>query len=275
MGVTVQLMVDALVSGVMFTCNPVSGDPSTVAVNASWGLGSAVVAGEVTPDEYRINKVSARGDCTRTIGPKEVEDVPHPEGAGTVRLDVPPSGARRACLDDESLGRAARGGAAHRAPLRRPPGHRVGDLARRRAARAAVAAGHRRARPRSPSEAQSALSLVMKTFGADRQDLMALTEEDVREILRLIDESELDELRIETDEFKLHVVRGEAAAADGSRPTRRRRPRPRGRPAARPTTIDAPMPGTFYRAEGPGPAAVRGDRRPRWSRTPWSASSRS
>ena len=74
MGVTVQLMVDALVSGVMFTCNPVSGDPSTVAVNASWGLGSAVVAGEVTPDEYRINKVSA--DVTaRTIGPKEVEDV--------------------------------------------------------------------------------------------------------------------------------------------------------------------------------------------------------
>jgi phosphoenolpyruvate synthase/pyruvate phosphate dikinase len=34
MGVTVQLMVDAEVSGVMFTCNPVSGDPSMVAINA-------------------------------------------------------------------------------------------------------------------------------------------------------------------------------------------------------------------------------------------------
>ena len=42
MGVAVQLMVDAEVSGVMFTCNPVSGDPSMVAVNASWGLGLAV-----------------------------------------------------------------------------------------------------------------------------------------------------------------------------------------------------------------------------------------
>jgi acetyl-CoA carboxylase biotin carboxyl carrier protein len=41
---------------------------------------------------------------------------------------------------------------------------------------------------------------------------MALTDDDVREILRLIDESELDELRIETAEFKLHVLRGEAAA---------------------------------------------------------------
>ena len=39
MGVAVQLMVDAAVSGVMFTCNPVSGDPSMVAINASWGLG--------------------------------------------------------------------------------------------------------------------------------------------------------------------------------------------------------------------------------------------
>ena len=58
MGVTVQLMVDAAVSGVMFTCNPVNGDPSTVAVNASWGLGLAVVGGEVTPDEYRVSKVT-------------------------------------------------------------------------------------------------------------------------------------------------------------------------------------------------------------------------
>jgi pyruvate,water dikinase len=58
MGVTVQLMVDAEVSGVMFTCNPVSGDPSMVAINASWGLGLAVVGGEVTPDDYLLSKVT-------------------------------------------------------------------------------------------------------------------------------------------------------------------------------------------------------------------------
>ena len=79
---------------------------------------------------------------------------------------------------------------------------------------------------------------------------MALSDEDVREILRLIDESELDELRIETDEFKLHVVRGGAAVA----------PEPAAAtPAAAASggpaeTIAAPMPGTFYRAEGPGMA---------------------
>ena len=58
MGVTVQQMVDAEVSGVMFTCNPVSGDPSMVALNASFGLGIAVVNGEVTPDDYLISKVT-------------------------------------------------------------------------------------------------------------------------------------------------------------------------------------------------------------------------
>ena len=71
MGVTVQRMVDADVSGVLFTCNPVSGDPSTVAINASWGLGLAVVGGEVTPDEYLVSKVT--GDVRTTVGDKHLE----------------------------------------------------------------------------------------------------------------------------------------------------------------------------------------------------------
>jgi acetyl-CoA carboxylase biotin carboxyl carrier protein len=79
---------------------------------------------------------------------------------------------------------------------------------------------------------------------------MALTDDDVREILRLIDESQLDELRIETSGFSLHVVRGDAPSED---------PAPSPPPASAPAlsvdgveTIEAPMPGTFYRAEGPG-----------------------
>jgi acetyl-CoA carboxylase biotin carboxyl carrier protein len=80
---------------------------------------------------------------------------------------------------------------------------------------------------------------------------MALTDDDVREILRLIDESELAELRIETAEFKLHVVRGEAAAQEPAAPAAAE-PVPPADGAAR--TIAAPMPGTFYRADGPGMA---------------------
>jgi acetyl-CoA carboxylase biotin carboxyl carrier protein len=66
-----------------------------------------------------------------------------------------------------------------------------------------------------------------------------LTDDDVSEILRLIDETKLDELRIERPDFKLHVVKGKAAASDGRVP-------------ADAQTIPAPMPGTFYRAESPG-----------------------
>jgi pyruvate,water dikinase len=100
MGVTVQAMVDASVSGVMFTCNPVSGDPSSVAVNASWGLGLAVVGGEVTPDEYRISKVTGEV-LQRTVGPKEIEYVAGSEGPE--RVDVPPERRDAPCLDDALL----------------------------------------------------------------------------------------------------------------------------------------------------------------------------
>jgi pyruvate,water dikinase len=102
MGVTVQRMVDAETAGVMFTCSPVSGDPSVVAVNASWGLGLAVVGGDVTPDEYVINKVT--GELVRsTVGDKTIEYRPDPEGRGTVRVDVAAERAQAPCLDAGAL----------------------------------------------------------------------------------------------------------------------------------------------------------------------------
>jgi pyruvate,water dikinase len=103
MGVTVQAMVDAEVSGVMFTCNPVSGDPSMVAVNASWGLGLAVVGGEVTPDDYLISKVT-REVVRQTVAAKEVEYVPGPHGRGAVRVEVPAERREAPCLGSEQLG---------------------------------------------------------------------------------------------------------------------------------------------------------------------------
>ena len=102
MGVTVQVMVDAAVSGVMFTCNPVSGDPSMVAVNASWGLGLAVVGGEVTPDDYLVSKVT--GEVVREhVHDKEIEYVPAPGGRGTVQLSVDAERRTAPCLGPEEL----------------------------------------------------------------------------------------------------------------------------------------------------------------------------
>src|SRR5689334_6286718 len=79
-----------------------------------------------------------------------------------------------------------------------------------------------------------------------------LSDQDVREILRLIDESDLDELLIETTGFKLHVVRGSQVtdhrSQDPTPDTRHPTPSTNG------LAINAPMLGTFYRAEAPGAA---------------------
>jgi acetyl-CoA carboxylase biotin carboxyl carrier protein len=79
---------------------------------------------------------------------------------------------------------------------------------------------------------------------------MALSDDDVKEILRLIDESDLDELLIETDGFKLHVLRGGAGTQAPTPETRHPTPAA----STNGATIDAPMLGTFYRAEAPGAA---------------------
>jgi len=81
---------------------------------------------------------------------------------------------------------------------------------------------------------------------------MSLTDEDVREILRLIDESDLDELHIETENFVLYVSKGAGGAAPPTR-TPERPEEPRSEPSSDGAhTIDSPMLGTFYRAERPG-----------------------
>ena len=88
---------------------------------------------------------------------------------------------------------------------------------------------------------------------------MGLTDEDVREILRIIDESELDELRIDMPGFKLHVRRGgapplptEPASEPAPREPETTAPAPATAASNGASTIEAPMLGTFYRASSPG-----------------------
>ncbi len=102
MGVVVQRMVDARSAGVMFTRAPASGDRSVVAVDASWGLGSAVVSGEVTPDSYVLSKVT--GEITsRTVATKHCRHRPDPAGEGVMEEDVPPDEQDRPAVSDEQL----------------------------------------------------------------------------------------------------------------------------------------------------------------------------
>ncbi|MEM0440418.1 MAG: PEP/pyruvate-binding domain-containing protein [Candidatus Caldarchaeum sp.] len=58
MAVVIQKLVKARSAGVMFTLNPLNGDPSVAVIESSWGLGEAVVKGEVIPDKYVVNKIT-------------------------------------------------------------------------------------------------------------------------------------------------------------------------------------------------------------------------
>jgi pyruvate,water dikinase len=67
-----------------------------VAINASWGLGLAVVGGEVTPDDYLVSKIT-REVVREQIHTKDVEYIPGENGA--VKVDVPAERRNAACLD--------------------------------------------------------------------------------------------------------------------------------------------------------------------------------
>ena len=101
MSVGVQKMVDPKSSGVAFTLNPINGDRSQIAIDASWGLGEAVVSGEVTPDNYLVDKV-IHEIAQRTVSKKEVEYRLNDDG-NVERLPVEPDRQEIACMTDDEL----------------------------------------------------------------------------------------------------------------------------------------------------------------------------
>jgi pyruvate,water dikinase len=101
MAVVVQTMVDARTAGVMFTRSPLTGDRSVMAVEGSWGLGSAVVGGDVTPDRWVIGKITGE-ISVREISDKQICHVPRTEG-GIESVAVPPARRQIPCMSDEEL----------------------------------------------------------------------------------------------------------------------------------------------------------------------------
>src|SRR5688572_8649937 len=101
MAVVVQAMLDARTAGVMFTRSPTTGDRSVITIEGAWGLGSAVVGGEVTPDRWVVGKITGE-ISVRDISDKTIEH--RPAAAGGIDSLVVPEDRRRApCLDDAEL----------------------------------------------------------------------------------------------------------------------------------------------------------------------------
>lgn len=85
-GVVVQKLVSAEKSGILFTANPVNGRRDQMLLNSSWGLGEAIVGGEVSPDQWVVDKVNGN-IIEEIIASKEVMVISKEKGIELV--DVP------------------------------------------------------------------------------------------------------------------------------------------------------------------------------------------
>ena len=101
MAVVVQIMVPADVAGILFTANPATGERTEMIVNASFGLGEAVVGGQVTPDTFIVDRESKNVKETM-IGPKEQMIVSDGE-QGTKLTDVEVADRDQSSLSDALL----------------------------------------------------------------------------------------------------------------------------------------------------------------------------
>jgi len=92
-------MVFPEVSGIMFTADPVTGNRKIVSIDASFGLGEALVSGIVSADLYQVCKGRI---IKKQIGEKKMAIYAAPEG-GTVTVELPPELRIQAALSDEKI----------------------------------------------------------------------------------------------------------------------------------------------------------------------------
>lgn len=99
LAVVVQQMFPSQVSGVVFTANPVTSNPNEIFINASWGLGEAVVSGHVNPDQLIVAKPRFQV-ISRHISDKKVMTVSRTDGQGSHEVAVPDELRLRPALSD-------------------------------------------------------------------------------------------------------------------------------------------------------------------------------
>jgi len=98
-GVAVLKMVNAKCAGVCLTVIPTTGDTGKTIVEGNWGLGESVVSGEITPDQFIVDKGS--GDFKCTVGDKTKMVCYTP--TGTALSKVPEDLRSKPCLDESEL----------------------------------------------------------------------------------------------------------------------------------------------------------------------------
>jgi pyruvate,water dikinase len=105
--VPVQKMIQSESSGVLFTIEPLSNDTTTIIIEAIFGLGEAIVSGEVTPDQYLLNKKELR-IIDKKIHKQEWQlvkntSVPSGERDPNIKVPIPSSKQSRQKIADKDI----------------------------------------------------------------------------------------------------------------------------------------------------------------------------
>ena len=100
--VGIQKMVNSRAAGVIFTINPINGDPSKVVIEGSWGLGETVVGGTVNPDKFVVDKVVMEIN-EKTISAKHIKCVYDPGRGEVVNVDVESDMQSKCCLEQQEI----------------------------------------------------------------------------------------------------------------------------------------------------------------------------
>jgi pyruvate,water dikinase len=98
-GVAVLKMVDARCAGVCLTVLPTTGDTSKIVVEGNWGLGESVVSGEITPDQFIVDK---EGGAYKSVVGDKSKMVCYSE-TGICMKEVPVDMRNRLCLEEAEL----------------------------------------------------------------------------------------------------------------------------------------------------------------------------
>jgi pyruvate,water dikinase len=100
--VGVQKMVNSKAAGVMFTINPVTGDPNQIVIEGNYGLGESVVSGAVTPDDFVVDKRTMK-IIEKKVSKKTVQYIRDPKTGKTVHMEVPAEKQEQPCISDEEI----------------------------------------------------------------------------------------------------------------------------------------------------------------------------
>src|SRR5207245_7837280 len=100
--VRVQKMVQSESSGVVFTLDPINGDPSKIVIESTWGLGEALVAEIVRPDRFIVDKGTMQL-IHKEIVPKMIEHLPNDKTGLTMQSEVPIERRNVSSLTDDEV----------------------------------------------------------------------------------------------------------------------------------------------------------------------------